>query len=583
MSEKKFRFTAEETVSNTINKLKRDSDELGRGMIRDARAYTTSGKETLSYIENQIKAIERRNKAEEKSQIYKQGQLKDKGAISGEQFKERIKQIGTQSKTDEQQVLLLRELIEATKNTSRREIIEDRKGVDKRLKADRSIDKLSPTGDAFNVLKNTLQRQQLGDVKEQERGERDRFAGVKNAGAAVNRAGGMAAGSGNEFFMAASLMTAIPILGDALGALGQRAFGAAQNMQTNRGRLYGVTGGRAERGKFGAIGATGSTFGEFYELQKQTAMARGSGAGAGEATSNVMLLERLGIDKGMLLGQERLTRGGSGGSKSAVQDLVKNLQGAGAIKGQDFSALSEYFDLSLQLQREQLKVSGETNDGITNKLVAGISSMDDSFKNPDVLRGLLPSITGALSNPSTPQAEAFQYGILRRMKPGASLSQLMEMRESPTLDYFQKSMGRIRELFPDEEMGVQVTKGMFGLEGQTKLARKLYAGKVDISNYQDSQGIINLRSRVGKTTGELEGASANWDRKFETYGDDLTGLVKEIVGKESGLGKFAEEFQKGTTDFVTGVAKFIDKIPVIGKIHNFIIKSSAEIVYGKKE
>lgn len=555
--DKRFRFSADETVSNTINKLRRESEELGRGLIRDARAYTTSAKETLSYIENQIKAIERRNKVDQKSQMIQAETQRQTGELTEGQFKTRKAQIGLESKADEQQVILLRELIETIKQESKREIIEDRKGVNKKIRSDKRIDELSPTGDAFEILKSTIQRQELGDIKEQEREEKDRFEGIRRAGEMVNRTGGMVAGSSNEFFMAASVMAAIPIVGDALSALGQRAFGAAQQMQTNRGRLYGVTGGGPEAGKFGAIGLTGATFAEFYELQKQTAISMGRGSGAGEAASNIMLLERLGVDRNLLLGQERLGMGGARGSRASMEDLVKYMQSSGAIKGQDFSLLGEYFDLSLQLQREQLRVSGETNDNISSKLIAGISSIDESFKNPDVLRGLIPSITGALSRPTTPQAEAFQYGILRRISPGASLSQLQEMREAPTLEYFNKVLGDVKRLFPEEEIGVQVLKGMFGLEGQTKLARKLFRGDVDISNYQNQQGIINLRSRVGRTTGELESASSKWDRRFETYGDDLSKLIKEIIGKDSVIGKAAEGFKEGSKDFTEAVDKWV--------------------------
>lgn len=555
--EKKFRFTAEETVSNTISKLKKDSEELGRGLIRDARAYTTSGKETLAYIENQIKAIERRNQVEQKSQLLKAQALKEQGQLSPQQFKDRVAQIKLESKTDEQQVVLLRELIEAVKSTSKREIIEDRKGVDKQLSSDKQLNKLSPVGDELQILKRTLQRQELGSIKEQEREEKDRFSGVRKAGAAVNAAGGTVAGSSNEFFALAAGMAFIPVIGGAVSSLMQRAMSSAQKMQTNYGRLYGVTGAGAESSKYGAIGLTGSTYGEFYELQKQTAMARGGGKGAGAATSNVMMLERLGIDRGLLLGQERMTRGGSGGSMASVEDLIRGLQAAGSIQGQDFSSLSEYFDLSIQIQKEQLKVSGETNDNISNKLVAGISSIDESFKNPDVLRGLVPQLTSALSRPTTPQAEAFQFGILRRMKPGASLSQLQEMREAPTLEYFQKTLGDIKKLFPDEEAGVQVVKGIFGLEGQTKLARKLYKGDVDISNYQNQQGIINFQGRVGRTTGLLEGKSASWDRTFETAGSNLSNVINKFI--EQNLPNAIGDFKAAVTEFRESTKQWVNK------------------------
>ena len=51
-------------VLSQLDRMKRSADELGRGMIRDARAYSSAGKEVVSYIEQQIKAMEREMKLE---------------------------------------------------------------------------------------------------------------------------------------------------------------------------------------------------------------------------------------------------------------------------------------------------------------------------------------------------------------------------------------------------------------------------------------------------------------------------------------------------------------------------------------
>jgi len=583
MADKKVRFSAEENVSPIINKLKRDSEELGRGLIKDARAYTTSGKETLAYIEEQIKAIERRNRAEKQGRLLAIEAEKQRGVISPEKYKSQVSQIGFESKTDEQQVTLLRELIDTVKNTSRREIVEDRKGVDKQLIASKTIDKLDPKGDELSILKETLQRQQLGDVKDQEREEREKFSGRAIA-ERVNQAGSMVAGSRNEFFMAAAIAGMIPLIGGAISSLMQRALGDASRYQTARGGVYGLTGGGVQRGQGGVLGLTGTTFGEFYELQNQAALARGTGVGMGRAATDILLLSKLGLDKGALLEQEKLGRGGAGGARGATENLVKALQGTGAIKGQDFSPLGEYFSILINIQKEQLKVSGETNDKIGTELIAGITSIDESFKNAEVMSGLLPSIMGSLSRPSTPQAEAFGYGILRQLKPGATLSQLQEMREAPNPELFQAMLSKIRELFPDEEIGVQVIKGIFGQEGKTGIARKMYLGegKPDISNYKNMVGYQNLEAKAGGATGVLDRSSAKFTRTFETVGDNIVTVVKDLM--DENLPEGIKGLKDGITDLVRVIKELGKKFGIIDRPPTATEKETAGrwTVHGKK-
>ena len=559
MDDKKIRFSAEENVSPIISKLKRDSEELGRGLIKDARAYTTSGKETLSYIEDQIKAIERRNRAEKQGRLLAVEAEKQRGDITPEQAKKQVSQIGLESKTDEQQVILLRELIDTVKLTSKREIVEDRKGVDKQLAKSKTVEELAPKGDELKILKETLQRQQLGDVKDQEREERERFSG-RAVAERVNQAGQMVAGSQNEFFMAAAVAGLIPLIGGAVSSLMQRALGDASRFQTARGGVYGLTGGGPQRGQAGVLGRTGTTFAEFYELQQQAAIARGTGVGMGRAATDVLLMEKAGLSRGELLQQEKLSRGGGAGSREAVQMLAGGLRGTGAMQGKDLAPLGEFFSILINLQKEQLKVSGETNTAISTDLIAGITSIDESFKNAEVVSGLLPSIMGGLSRPSTPQAEAFQYGVLRQLNPNATLSQLQEQRETPSLKYLQSSLGKIRELFPDEEVGVQVIKGMYGLEGKTALARKIYKGEERLDKYADIEGKINFENIASIGTGTLDRSSAKFTRAFEVAGDNIVNVVQELIN--GNLPEGIKDLKDGVADLVKVVKKLGDRFGI---------------------
>jgi len=53
-----------------VSKLRQSANELARDMIRSSRAYSTSSKEVLKDLEDQIKAIEKRNKLEDEEGAY---------------------------------------------------------------------------------------------------------------------------------------------------------------------------------------------------------------------------------------------------------------------------------------------------------------------------------------------------------------------------------------------------------------------------------------------------------------------------------------------------------------------------------
>ena len=87
----RVRFSVDSSeLATAFQRIKFDAEEMGRMMIQDARKYSTSSKEVLSSIEDQIKALERRNKVgfeEDKSRIETRFQS---GAIDKKRYGEEI-------------------------------------------------------------------------------------------------------------------------------------------------------------------------------------------------------------------------------------------------------------------------------------------------------------------------------------------------------------------------------------------------------------------------------------------------------------------------------------------------------------
>lgn len=169
MDEKKVKIGVDPgDYESTLRRLKASSDELFRGMVQSARAYSTSAREVLSDIENQIRAIERRNRADAEGRRLQVQERLQHGEISEAQYKRDIQQITVESKEDKLQTQLLKELIETVKRQAREEIREDRANVERRIQESRTVGVRGPGGDEREILKETLQQYELGRIGQEQ-------------------------------------------------------------------------------------------------------------------------------------------------------------------------------------------------------------------------------------------------------------------------------------------------------------------------------------------------------------------------------------------------------------------------------
>lgn len=539
MQDKRIRFSAEENVRPILRGLSEESSKLGRKLIEDARAYTTSSKETLKYIEEQIRAKERLIALESKGARVELEKAHARGDVRGGEagYRREIKEIGLTDKYAQQQVGLLRELINTIKNESQKEIREDRKGVEQTIKASKTVEQLGPRGDPEKILKETIQRAELGDIKTTEREEKEKFryGKVLERGSTVLSG---AAGSRNQFYMLAATLAMIPIIGQGASAIATKGFSSAERYQEGLGGMAQLTG-REQSAFYGAGGdltGIGYSKAPFLELQRRTAIARGGVGASVSAARDIAFLERgTGFGADIFLEQEKLTRAGGLGARAGTQRLVRGLQGVGAIQGQDMSLLGEYLPILVNLQREQVKLTGETNDVMATKLVTGIASLDESFKNPDVLRGVMSSIIGGARTPTTPQVEALQFRALSRLKgnEGMSLLELEAQREDPTnIKYIESLFEQLQGVSPNKEIFARNLKGTFGLSASLALkAAESYGKKgFDLRDFSGEVGLLTPEKRAELATGELKAGTALFTEKFETVGQGLIDVIQELAG-----------------------------------------------------
>jgi hypothetical protein len=326
--------------------------------------------------------------------------------------------------------------------------------------------------------------------------------------------------------MLAATLAMIPIIGQGASAIATKGFSSAERYQEGLGGMSQLTG-REQSAFYGAgrdLTGIGYSKAPFLELQRRTAIARGGVGASRDAARDIAFLERgTGFGADIFLEQERLTRAGGLGAREGTQRLMRGLQGVGAVQGQDISLLGEYLPI----------------------LVTGIASLDESFKNPDVLRGVMSSIIGGARTPTTPQVEALQFRALSRLNPGASLLELEAQREDPTnIKYIEGLFEQLQGVSPNKEIFARNLKGTFGLSASLALKAAESYGKrgFNLSDFAGEAGLLAPEKRAELATGELRAGTALFTEKFETVGQALIDTIQELVGLGKGMPEGLEKF-----------------------------------------
>lgn len=535
-----FSVDGTEQVESTFRRLHDSADSLARDMIRSSRQYSTSGREVVQDIEAQIRAIERRSRVEQDARRANVADRLQAGTIDQATSRRELRTISTEAQEDSAQVRLLRDIIATIRDTSREQIRQDREGVERSIRND---DRLTQLGiaddeDEFDALRRTLQRQDLGDAREQEEEESRRISGGSvGRGAQV---GGTFAGQ-NIYVAMASLMALVPMVGDTLSALGQQALNTASSYQEAMGANVGITGGT--QGRYAGFGAGSSMFGysmtESLRLREQATRASGQMRGVQDITDLQILQRGAGLNQGTLMQMERMGREDISGSstRQTVQSTISALRSTGAITGQNLALLPEYLEQLVSLGRDQLATSGRIDSGINVKTVAAISGLDETFKSPTVLGGMMSSIQGGLSQAPTQISGAMQLSALSRMNPGASLWGLEKMRENPLAQgtgYLQSMLSTLQQASGgNEEM---FFRNIFaqGLAPSRTMAERLGRGfqQGNLQDVVDAGGLgMNLETRAQEATPELRRATVAVENRMAEAGDFLVKKIDKMLDK----------------------------------------------------
>ncbi|MCK9543793.1 MAG: hypothetical protein M0R03_17375 [Novosphingobium sp.] len=553
------------------SRMRQSAEALARDMIRSARQYSTSSKEVLRDIEEQIKAIEKRNRLDAELGKTRLENLRSSGHITDKKYSSEVGRMSQESREDALQIKLLRELIETVKHTSKEEIREDRKNVQQRISQSKSVGRLGASGDEFDILRETVQQDMLSETGLNEARQRRGFnvAGAISTGKQVSEGniGGAAVAGGARLAQTAfsnpyTAIGAIALLAAggtfmANKALGEnlRGYGVSSQMSINEVADFRKGFSQSEYTRFGMTGNELLTSSVGYNK-----------ALGGRSFSESQLTGLTAITKARDVSPELLSQtlgfsrySNSGGMTTVIQNLedaIRKMYG-----GEDFKRkliqLPEMMQVYNSLASQLIASVGEVNQGKLSSFVGGVgTTFGVEGQN---LQRYSSGLKSMFSGGGNKFINTIQAEIIRRKFPelgGTDLYyKMQEIQEDPTsYSWFMKEMWNVMQDFgggqreSPEFMAWAKKVGGFG----TKEARKLWKTDFDPTKFNSQQGVSDTEqfNKYVDDASEFYTSSEVTTKKLADTTEDIKrflgmlleddGSAKVTIVNNKSLAKFGE-------------------------------------------
>lgn len=553
-------------AKNFQSSMRRESENLAREMIKSARSYSTSAKEVIRDIEDQIRAIEKRNKLDKEFQSARLESVK--GNISENQYSSTKARISTEYRQDQVQTKLLREIIDTIKVTSKEEIREDRKSVYERVSKSRTVGKLGVSGDELGALKETLQQDIISDLNQSEQGQKGGFnigrfgsnALMYSSAAREGDLSGLAMmGGGNMLRGAASNPYLLAGAGAAM-FLGS-VFKANKDIASNL-RDYSITTQTPVSEIFSARrGFQGEGFAKMgmtveEGLSGSTGFIRSTG---GRALTKDQLIGLAGITKSRDVSSDLLSQtlgfsryGDQGSLVTVIGNLEETIRKT-SDTDEDFKRrlvqLPEMMNVYNSLASQILQTTGSVNQSSLSGFIGGVSQ---SFGVEGVnLQRYSTGLRRAMGNTGNPYISAIQSKIIRQLNPNLSNQDLyqkfLEVQEDPTSDAgYMKSMYSEMQKRPYYEFRSWIKSAGLG----SAEARDMYGKSFDISKFEPkdekatlSQYFSDATLYSAKTEKWQKEIKDLWTNFISNFAEEVEGSVGN--GTKKGLQKYESETPSG--------------------------------------
>ena len=543
-------------AQNFQSQMRQSSEQLARDMIRSARSYSTSSKEVLKDIEEQIRAIEKRNKLDQEFRRTQLESARSSGRISQNQYTESRSQFVRESKEDILQTKLLREIVDAIKHTSKEEIREDRKNVEQTLIRSKGVNKLGVEGDEFEALKRTFQQGILGDVKTEEVRQRSGFnlRGAVGIGSQIAQGdtggammgGGMSLAKGafsNPYTAVAAVallaaggtLLANKAMGENLRGYGLSTQQTLPEMAAFRKSLdgagftrYGMTGNELLTSSIGYNRALGGADLSGKQLTGLTAITKSR-----DVSEDLL---------GQTLGFSRYSN--SGGLTTVIKNLEDSIRKM--YGGDDFKRklvqLPEMMQVYNSLAAQMLSTTGSVNQGALSAFVGGVGG--NFGVEGQNLQRYSSGLTKMFGKTNNRLVGSIQADIIRKKFPhlsgGALYQKMLEVQEDPTSNqwFMEEMWGRMQQFggsggsTPSPEFRSWAQQSGFGAK---EIREKMWGKNIGFSGYNSNaktDDAKNFESFI-KDASQFYSAAEELDAKKKDLLEDIKLFFGKILEGDS--------------------------------------------------
>jgi hypothetical protein len=482
-SEKKISFSGVDNgLLALMQKIRATNEDIYNKTVRQAREFSNSGKEQTSFIQQQIKLLEIKNKTLEQEKqlidetfragVKKNQQEVHSGRMTTSQYLQstselrsqktsRLAALAAESNETKRTASLLRELIETVKMTAKEQIAQDREGVEELVDQDEKTQRkkgISAVSDEEGLIR-AAQRDEFAKKEEKKsvfsevlkanlvtelaKGIGQSIKTTANArtedvltpqimGLAVQTTGTVVSGLIGIFSAgaAAAGIAFSKAVGETVNQLEAQHLEAVKELEMASNRARGTFGDRdisvANRTKYGYSSA------QSMELARDIALSAGSAKGLSSKTEDAMAVERAySLDKGLIMQMFKDARMTTT-DMSMIQNVAQVVNMIPGLK-RDPSKLGELLQVQSQILNQQGSLLEHVSRGTITKEMATLSKIGGSFANPQFMGQRLETFNQMLTSPQNEFAAARGFASLSKiLGPNASYFDIIKARAQGT-------------------------------------------------------------------------------------------------------------------------------------------------------
>jgi hypothetical protein len=517
-------------------------------MVSYARTQSTSAKEILSILEEQVKAKQKSNSLDREMALFESRSKLDSGKITKKEFSKEVTSIENQFTQDNLQVKLLRELIDVTRITSKDEIRADRETAEKFSQEQFSDDELE------NLRRLHTQDQLDREKKPTPPPEQSmRMPGVGgqlmtslasgNMGGLVSGllmilgAGGVAAALGaitinatrqyeNEL-QSYAVANQIPVNSISVSSLNRPGLGlSGKDIAQKTGNLMRSYGGKLDEGNDGSVEGL-------------------LGAGISRGISDQALNQLMSIS--------RFSGTPAIGTIGNMEDYLNKMS-------RPLIRLPEMLDIYLSKANELLQRGGVVHSsGLQQTMMSLSSSYGVEGMNLQRMMNSIGSAAGPQS--SNPIMESLKLQTLQEMYPGMSqwekFGQMEHALSNP--DYIKALIEKVKEMSAGGGESYQ----------KFALANLLNLGYEDVNRLMSGELTVEQITTPSGKTNEERGneLSSKYESEAKLFAGNITNLSTELVSFKEAM----VDIMGGISRVMTGQADNIESMATIMSLFKIYI------------